>query len=138
MDKSKLGTIIDANRDLAERMEKEDWQVLYDRTADLLVVCGDLPESSEYIPIDEEGFMMRMRPDEVRIYGFAIENFRRFGDRHHDFKLVFMSVTNPWRFRVMMVLFGMIGAISEMRLRSQRSEVAEYVASEAAYGSAMV
>ncbi len=134
MEKVKLETIIGANRDLAERMEREDWRVLYDRMADMLIVCGELPDSSEYVPIDEDGFMIRMKPGENTIYGFGIENFKQsFAERHHDFKLVFMPLINPWKFRFLRITFGAVRALSDMR--SQRSEMAEYIASEAAFGS---
>lgn len=130
-----LETIVQANRDLSERMERKNWRVLYDRGADMLIICGELPESSEYIPIDDEGFMLRMKPGEDKIYGFGIENFRKsFAQRHHDFRLVFMPLTNPWKFGFLRMILGTVRTLTDAR--SQRSEVAEYIASEAVFGSA--
>jgi len=137
MNKEKLKTILIANKELSSRMRDEDWDVLYDRQADLVVICGSLPKDSQYVPIGDEGFMVRMKSDDDKIYGFAIENFKHFASIHQDFKLMFMPLTNPVRFWFIWLILSLMQMITDIGAQNQREEAMEYISKEATFETSL-
>ncbi len=121
-----LEKLMATNADLIERMEAEDWDISYDKRADMLYVHGTIPKESMYHYVGNEGFMVRINQDE-KIFGFAVENYRAFASRHTDVKWIFMQVTDP-------VLYHIVKVVAQaVRKVDQLKEMAEYLSSVAAY-----
>lgn len=122
--------ISEANHDLPERMRVEDWDVTYDKKADMVMIFGDAPQNSTYHHVDRSGFMVRVIDDSNKICGFAIEGYKSFAKENPDFYFLLMPLTNPMRFE----LFKSIGQV--VRKFDQLKEVAEYFSSAALYQAA--
>jgi len=77
--------ISEANHDLPERMRVEDWDVTYDKKADMVMIFGDAPQNSTYHHVDRSGFMVRVIDDSNKICGFAIEGYKSFAKEKPGF-----------------------------------------------------
>jgi len=118
--------LMETNSDLLERMRSEDWDISYDRKADMVFVHGETPKNSMYYHVGTDGFMVRMS-DKYKIYGFAIEGYKNFAKSHTDVEWALMPITHPIVFRLSISLAKTIKKVDQLK------EIAEYLSSTAAY-----
>jgi len=87
-----LNGLLEANKDLEERLRTTDVRVGYDREHDMLLITIGEPQEA----ITEEvsrGLYVRVDPDTEKIVGMTITAFRRgFLSEHQDFKKHFETV----------------------------------------------
>jgi hypothetical protein len=130
-----LERLIRQNGDLASRVEAEAWRIHYDSVADLFVLHGDIPEDSEYVPVNGDGLMVRADAA-GRIHALAIEDFGSFAARHGDFRLMRFCLRHPLMARLAFYPVLLIASAKEMLTeRYQRKEVLEYVSALAVFGA---
>jgi|SRR3989344_383198 len=126
-----LQNIIASNADLKERITADRWTVSYNKRADFLLMGGEFPKGSFYYPVDDSGLMLRVDKDN-KVYGFAIENAKRFATEFPELKFALQLATHPLRTKyliipVMSLVYNMaVGMDSIM-------SVSNYVAGKAAY-----
>ena len=100
--KERLRAISEANGDLSERMK--DWDISYNKKADMVTMGGTIPEGTYYIYADEDGAMIRV-DEQNRIYGFAIENATYFKKKHPEVAFALNFVMYPTRTRFITIPF---------------------------------
>ena len=77
--------------------------------------------------------MLRLGNDN-RIFGLAIENYRLFAQKHQDFHLVFLPVTNPFQYKALSFFLTVMNSLKVKNEETQRNEMAEYLSGLGVYG----
>ncbi len=97
MDENAAGVngLLEANKDLEERLRTSDVRVGYDREHDMLLITIGEPQEA----ITEEvskGLYVRVDPDTDKIVGMTITSFEKgFLREHPDFRKHFETVFGP-------------------------------------------
>jgi len=126
-----LRDIVATNPDLKERIVAERWSISYNKRADFVLMGGNFPEGSFYYPIDDSGLMLRIDKDN-KLYGFAVENAKRFATEFPELKFALQLAMHPVRtkyfiFPAMFLVYHMVIGIDAI------VSVSNYVAGKAAY-----
>ncbi|OGY54612.1 MAG: hypothetical protein A2951_03000 [Candidatus Buchananbacteria bacterium RIFCSPLOWO2_01_FULL_56_15] len=94
--KEEIEKILRANENLLERAKGEDWNIYYNKKADMITMGANFPAGTFYYCVDD-GAMIRI-DENNKIYGFAIENAKFYLKRHPEIALLFYPIVHPYRF----------------------------------------
>ena len=132
--KQQLEKIISVNRDLRERVKKEDWSISYNRKADMLLMGGIFPTETFYFPLNDSRVMVRIDKD-YKIYGYAIENAKAFIRENPEEGLILSFIVYPVRSLLFKLPLYFLAYQTAKGIESMRAiwSISNYVAGRAAY-----
>jgi hypothetical protein len=136
MDKEleKLKEIVEANKDLKERISSDRWSISYNKDADMIIMGGVFPKGSFYHPVDDSGVLMRIDKNN-RILGFAIEDTKYFIKQNPEMAFALNFVVHPYRTKYITIPALFIAYQTKRSLNNMKSilSVSDYVAGKAVF-----
>ena len=132
--KEELKEILSANENLVERMKDEQWNIFYNKRADMVTMGHEFPVGTFYYPI-EDGVMLRIDKGNI-VYGIAIENASFFIKKHPDIGFGLSLIMYPSkRFILFVILVFLYHTINVLKvLRNMLPErMSDYIAGRASW-----
>lgn len=124
--KEQLKKIFAVNNDMHRRIEEENWDVKYNKESDFLIMGTKFPENSFYFYVNGSGVMIRVDGNN-KIYGFAIENTKKFIKNNAEIGWLFYPIVHPIKFFWMYLLWRGIDRMKRI------TAVTDYIAGEACF-----